>query len=97
MKTPLFAGLMIASIAGLAFTPAFAQDAMAPSSSTAMHHDAMKGAMPHDGMHTDGMTMDAGHQGAMKHAAMKHDSMKHDGMMKKDAMKKDDGMMGQGG
>jgi pentapeptide MXKDX repeat protein len=99
MKTPLFAGLMIAAVAGFALTPVFAQDAVAPSSSAPMQHDAMKAAMPHDGMHGKGMT---DHHGAMKHAAMKQDGMKHGGMMKKGAtnkggMMKHDGMMGHGG
>jgi pentapeptide MXKDX repeat protein len=98
MKTMLFTAL-IATVSSLAFTPAFAQDAMARSSSTAMTHgdamhtDAMKGTMSHDGMKKDGMKMSAEHSGAMRHDAMKHDAMKT-GAMKKDGMKKSEGMTG---
>ena len=60
MKNTLFAALILAA-GGLAFTSAFAQDAMAPGSSTAMAHgdamhaNAMKGAMSHDAIQKDAM------------------------------------------
>jgi pentapeptide MXKDX repeat protein len=93
MKTTLFAALILATT-GLALTPAFAQDAMAPGSSTAMaygdamHANAMKGAMSHDAMQKNSMKMDAMHHGAMKHDAEKM------GAMKKAGMKKGDGKTG---
>jgi pentapeptide MXKDX repeat protein len=90
MKTTLFTALIVTA-SSLAFTPAFAQDAMARSSSTAMTHgdamhtDAMKGTMSHDSMKKDGM-MGAKHPGTMKHDAMKKGAMKKDGMQKPEGM-----------
>ncbi|WP_235578685.1 pentapeptide MXKDX repeat protein [Rhodanobacter sp. Root627] len=98
MKTTLFAALILAA-SGLAFTSAFAQDAMAPSSSTAMvhgdamHANAMKGAMSHDAMQKNSMQKDGMKMDAMHHGAMKHDAGKM-GAMKKAGMKKTDGKMG---
>lgn len=83
---------------GLAVTSAFAQDAMAASSSSsAMSHDAMQnGSMKHDAMTGGSMKHDSMKMDAMKHDTMKKDAMKP-GATKKDAMKKDGDAMSSGG